>query len=442
METLQILAREAAHVTSYSIVHCSHAGSLASHREAITNKRQACASRLSRRISYCPALRPSYTNLFLHATMSLSLFTTDADDSSYAHSTSQTDFTSKILSPPSYYMYSGVYKQDVVGQDLIQKASQQAYMDCVQTLGSGYVNENAGYSFPGHQAGVYHDSYAYASTGPQQWYPDPEHIRHLHTLYSLLPHIQPERKLNALDGPEMDIVDGHGYILFRAVPKKLLILFLSRSIIRKFLRTISREDNEGWSGLPTQQLLVLPHGIASKAAITILVSWMTRACKSATMYTMKQLRIPTNLFVVCSLAQTLALFSLHKDAFRLDSAIAQQFHNRPIHAVELEALWNCMGEESRYVYACIRAVSYQERDERISEELRKLGEKHPRLWARICDQSSNERHKPEFERRWSADLGGDDHTGDSQYPGTHSRSIRALDPAAPTFQPTGIQSLE
>lgn len=131
------------------------------------------------------------------------------------------------------------------------------------------------------------DSYAYSLTPPPELYrqfPDPEHIRHLHTLHSLLPHLQPERKLNALIGPEFDIVNGRsGKILCRAVPKKMLIMFLGREVVRKFFHTIERQNDENWQGPPTQQNLILPY--ASQAALKILISWMTRACNFTTMTT-------------------------------------------------------------------------------------------------------------------------------------------------------------
>ena len=373
--------------------------------------------------------------------MALSLASADADESSYSRSTPQTDNTPPIPHS-SGLMCGGVYKQDdVVGQYLAQRATQQAYFDHVQSFQQGYVTEQAGYLYPGHQHELHCESYGCGYAVPRLPYPDPEHIRHLHTLYSLLPLIQPERKVNALSGPELDIVNGIGHVLCHAVPKKLLVLFLGRTIVSKFLRTTSREDNEAWTGLPTKQLLTLPHGVASKSSITILVSWMTRACKAATMYTMKQLRVPQNLFAACSLAQTLELFGLHKDAFRIDSAIAGHFRHRLIHAIELETLWNCLGENSKYVYGCIRAVNRQIRDGWTSEQMARLCEQHPRLSARMRDANLNEMCKPEFGRRWFADLGsaeGNEHTESPHTASIHvnAESRRKISPSAPSLKHT------
>ncbi|KAF2633261.1 hypothetical protein BU25DRAFT_486408 [Macroventuria anomochaeta] len=191
-------------------------------------------------------------------------------------------------------MYGGIYKQDdVVGQYLAPRAAQRAITDDLQASRSNYVNGYAGYTFQGHQTGLFRDSYTYGNTGFNRYYPDSENIRRLHTLHSLLPHIQPERKLNAFNGLELDIVEGHtGNIFCRAVPKKMLILFLGREIVSIFLNTIQSPDNSTWTGPHTQQNLVLPNGVVSAAAITILVSWVTRACKFATMHTMMLRRGP------------------------------------------------------------------------------------------------------------------------------------------------------
>ena len=363
---------------------------------------------------------------------------------------------SSITAPQGVYMYGGIYEQeDVVGQYLAREAVRKSIIEGLQASGSHYANGYARHAFQGHQSVLFHDSYADGHTQP--WYPDPEQIRHLHTLHSLLPHIQPERKLNALSGLELDIVEGHsGNTFCHAVPKKMLVLFLGRKIVSKFLHTVQREDNETWSGSPTQQNLVLPCGVASAAAITILVTWMTRACKSATMYTMKQIRVPTNLFAACSLAQTLEVFGLHRDAYRLDLAISQQFSKRPIYAVELETLWNCLGERSKYVYGCISVIKSQLRDSETAEDLQGLEERCPRLYARICDFETNEEYKPQFGREWFRRL----ESGDGEYlqagisnseaptighvrgprtPDTHAQGVRALNPSAPTFRSMGTR---
>lgn len=69
-----------------------------------------------------------------------------------------------------------------------------------------------------------------SQSGLTRPYPDPEDIRHLHTLHSILPYIQPERKVNALGGPFMDIVEQDTGVKFACqVPKKLLVLFLGRA---------------------------------------------------------------------------------------------------------------------------------------------------------------------------------------------------------------------
>jgi hypothetical protein len=356
-------------------------------------------------------------------------------------------------------MYGGSYIQnDVVGQYLAWRDAQIASMEVLQAPTPHYTGEPAGYTTRGRQTQPSYDSYAYVS--PQRWYPDPETIRHLHTLHSLLPHISPERKLNALSGLEIDIIDGNtGQVLCRAVPKKLLVLFLSREVVNKFIRTFTREDNQAWRGLPIEQKLVLPPQATSAAAIKVLVSWMVRACQFATMCSMKPLHLPNNLFVACSFVRTLELFKLHRDASRLDFVLSQLLASkRPIFAVEIETMWTCLGENDKYVYACIRALSRRMSDPKVVEDLRGLAEKYPDLYARLRDPGVNELR---FRREWFAKLQSlsdrslkadrlgfgnryaaippslvlNDRSGGCEVSNRSPQSVRLPDPSAPAFQP-------
>ncbi|KAF9701781.1 hypothetical protein EKO04_000041 [Ascochyta lentis] len=323
-------------------------------------------------------------------------------------------------------MYGGVYKQnDPVGQYLAQEAFVRGLETPCSVDHTHHPNLYAGHETHSQRSGSSYDSYTYRSTPFLEaflQFPDPERIRHLHTLHGLLPHIQPKRKLNALSGPQINIIEGYTDNVFcTAVSKKMLVLFLGREAVSKFLHTIKREDNECWEGFPTQQNLVLPHGVASQAAFKILMSWMIRACKVSTMSTMRQIRIPNNMFAACSLAQTLALLGLHKDAYRVDMVISQHFSKRPIYPVEVETLWNCLGEKSKYVYGCIKSFSEQlpSKKSDIAEELEYLRVKCPLLHARICDPRLNEMHKPEPGRQWFAKVGlrggGDFQAEDGHY---------------------------
>jgi hypothetical protein len=241
-------------------------------------------------------------------------------------------------------------------------------------------------------------------------YPDPDSIRHLHTLHSLLPNIQPERKINSLQGPVVNIVEQDSGVMFAyQVPKKLLVLFLGRRTVNKFIRTVHREDDVNWKGAPICQELNLPRGHCSKAAVRILVSWMLRACKYETMGTMKQIRIPKKTFVACSLAETMTLFDLHKDVFRVDRFIALTHFIRPIFAVELETLWNCLGENSRYVYGAIRTVGrrlhvhesgHEGQQPGIDDDMYTMLEDYPRLKARVRNAELNQEFLPQFGTQW------------------------------------------
>ncbi|OAL55291.1 hypothetical protein IQ07DRAFT_595012 [Pyrenochaeta sp. DS3sAY3a] len=240
-------------------------------------------------------------------------------------------------------------------------------------------------------------------------YPDPDRIRHLHTLHSILPYIQPERKLHSLDGPVMDIVEQDtGNVFAYAIPKKVLVLFLGRRILNKFIKTLEREDTSTWSGGPTKQILCLPRGHSSKAAIQILLAWMIRACQRHTMGIMRQITIPANTFAACSLAQTMELLGLHKDALRVDTFIAHNHFTRPVYASELESLWNCLGERSRYVYAAVRAVgarlqAYEHGEKGVfadADNIMDLLRRESRLGKRVWDPQLNEKFRPEFGMKW------------------------------------------
>lgn len=245
--------------------------------------------------------------------------------------------------------------------------------------------------------------------GSSSW-PHPDTIRPRHTMLTLLSHIQPERKLNALNGMCLDILEEDtSTLLADTVPKKLLVLFLGRRVVNKFIRTTERIDNVNWCGRATRQILYLPRGHSSRAAMRILVGWMTRACRQDTMENMQCIRIPGNLFAACSLAQTMELFELRRDAYRVDVSISQTQLVRPIFPVELESLWNCLGERSKYVYAAIKAVGSQIRDRDVAASAKDLPwreqmviflEANSQIRARVYDAKLNEEYQPVFGTQW------------------------------------------
>jgi hypothetical protein len=341
-------------------------------------------------------------------------------------------------------MYGGVYGQDdIVGQYIAWMAAmaQQRQSERLQAPAPFHASEHAGYLYPGYQSLATGDSHTNPRPRPQ--YPDTDRIRHQHTLHTLLPLIQPERRLNALSGPVLNIHAGTptGPVLCHEVPKKLLVLFLGRAAVSRFLHTLSRQDNAAWTGPPTKQALVLPANAASSSALRILVAWMTRACSYATMSTMRPLSIPDNLFSACTLAQTMELLGLRRDAYRVDCGISARLGSRRLlFAVEVEALWRCLGEGNRYVYAAVKAFGRQVRaastsvnaeEDRESSEadaspenirtpppaaaaaaataasaLLDLKQKYPTLYDRISNEEVNEQFTPRFGRRWFSNLAG------------------------------------
>jgi hypothetical protein len=122
----------------------------------------------------------------------------------------------------------------------------------------------------------------YASFSDQsKFYPNPEDIRHLHTLVSLVPHLQPSRRFNSHDQDQMiDIVEQDTGVAFAyQVPKKMLVLFLGRSVVNRFIRTLERENSKNWKGAPVTQEMNIPRGIGSRSAFRILLSWTMRASR-------------------------------------------------------------------------------------------------------------------------------------------------------------------
>lgn len=283
-----------------------------------------------------------------------------------------------------------------------------------------YGNGYEPYQHPNDQYLGYTGTTGYAGfVAPSQYihYPDPEDIRHLHTLHSLLPYLSPERKIKAIRGPCMDIVEQDtGNIFATKVPKKLLLLFLGQKVVTKFIRTIEREDNENWHGLPVKQDLYIPRGVGQYNAFRILISWMLRACGHDTMGSMRQFRVPKNMLTAFALSEILRLFGLHRDVLRVDNIIAKEHFTDPIFAVELEAMWRCLGENSRFVYAAIKKVGERLREyeggakrrHTMWNETLELLEKYPPLKARVRDLELNEKYQPVFGTEWCKDLGGDE----------------------------------
>jgi len=249
-----------------------------------------------------------------------------------------------------------------------------------------------------------------AQPAPYHPYPNPEDIRHLHTLHSLLPWIHPERRLNALSGAAVDIIEEDTKtVLAHDVPKKVLVLLLGRNVVTKFIGTVGIRKNDRFDGFQKIQKMFIPRGISSIAAMRILLAWLMRACRFHNLSMIRQFNVPHSLFAASTLAQTLTLFGLHKDALRVDQAISQDHFVRPIFADELEQLWNCLGRHNRYTYAAIKVVGERlrryeqtgaDKEFRKPKEMVELLNKHPDLDALVRDTALNEQHRPNFSTEW------------------------------------------
>jgi hypothetical protein len=247
-------------------------------------------------------------------------------------------------------------------------------------------------------------------------YPDPESVRHLHTLLSLVPNLQPARRFKCLyEGPLIDIVEQDtGTVLAYQVHKKMLVLFLGRAVINKYIRTLERQDPVNWEGGPVVQELSIPRGVGSRAAFRILVSWMMRASRPDCAKDLRQITIPDNTHAACTLSQILNLLGLHKDALRVDYTISKSHFKWPIYAKELETLWNCLGARNRYVYAAIKVVGGHlendapgsQADFKFWNQMAGLFEREPLLERRVKDLQLNEKYRPVFSTNWCKKIRG------------------------------------
>ncbi|KAH7411587.1 hypothetical protein DE146DRAFT_640802 [Phaeosphaeria sp. MPI-PUGE-AT-0046c] len=222
-------------------------------------------------------------------------------------------------------------------------------------------------------------------------YLNPDKVRHLYSLYDLLPLIDPMRRFNHHNSQMLDIIEeGTGKVLYYAVPKRLLLLFLGRNTVYRLL--VSPYPRHS----PSLQQLVMPRGRSSKPAWTILISWMKRATQETYACDLKQLKVPHNILAACTLAQTLYFVGLHKDAYRVDMTIARDHFVRPMYAAELEPLWINLGPENRYTRAAM-ITAKQQLDENsfvrrkmpwMCDDIMKLLEVHPGMKATVLDKDS------------------------------------------------------
>jgi len=243
--------------------------------------------------------------------------------------------------------------------------------------------------------------------GAARFYPDVDNVRKLHDMHSLLDHIQPDRLHSALYGPAVDVVeDGTNKILAYQVPKKMLILMCGRPAIAKYLRTLERADAAEGYGDPLQQELRIPHGTASHVGFKIVLAWMKRACYPKYTSTMEPIRVPKNLFAAISLARTLDLLGLHRDACRVDKIIANNHFKRPIYRDELASMWKCLPKDNKYLYGIVNKLRHrldkieQGRAKPLPEGVLEFLEENPELDARVGDPEVNDQYQPFFGREW------------------------------------------
>jgi hypothetical protein len=238
-------------------------------------------------------------------------------------------------------------------------------------------------------------------------YPHIEKIRKFHDIESLLGCIEPNRLHNALYGPMLNIIEEEtDHVMAHQVPKKLLVLICGRAVISKYLRTRERIQVAKGHGAPVAQELCIPRGAASHVGFKVLISWMKRACYWETMGTMEKIRVPKNLFAAISLARVLDLFSLHRDACRVDHIIANFHLKRPIYPDELATVWKCLPKDSKYVFGVINVLRTRlEAMEKgqakpLHEGVLSFLDENPDLNARVRDPEINRLYEPFFGTNW------------------------------------------
>jgi hypothetical protein len=123
---------------------------------------------------------------------------------------------------------------------------------------------------------------------------------------------------------------------------------------------------------------------------------------------MRGFTIPHHLYAASSLAQTVKLFGLERDTYRVEATMLINHFNRPLFAVEIENLWNIIGPRNKFTYQAINLVGHEFREYRATgicgiqrwDEFYKLMERYPGIGVRLLDPDENERHRPTLDSGW------------------------------------------
>jgi hypothetical protein len=249
-------------------------------------------------------------------------------------------------------------------------------------------------------------------------YPNPDDIRESVDLIGLARAIPISRRQNALSGAGLDVLEERieervaertvngtapSTIMFYNVPKKALILFCGRKKVSRLLRTIEREDNKNWVSKPTQQQLRVPQGSCNHVGLKIFVSWIRKACDPEFAGNLHRIKCPEDTFSAVSLARTLRLFDLKKDAKRIEQQIWSRHFKRPLSPDTVEQIWKAFPKNCMYTYRMIKSLKLQidlhlctDSDFTMPEanEMRAVIAKYPALKVRVQVEGENEKFKP------------------------------------------------
>ncbi|KAF2655756.1 hypothetical protein K491DRAFT_716044 [Lophiostoma macrostomum CBS 122681] len=272
-----------------------------------------------------------------------------------------------------------------------------------------------------HQA----SNYSPAQNGNSFRYPNPDDIRADTDLMGIACAIPLSRRQNALSGKGLNVLEERieervaertvngippSTILFHNLPKKALILFCGRKTVSRFLRTLEREDNENWIGLPTRQQLRVPPGSCNFVGLLIFLDWVRKACDREYAHTLRPIQCPVDMFSAISLARTLRLFGLKKDAERIDNSIRARLSHHPLHPHSVEEIWKAFPKDCKYTYRMVKCLKEQVEMHRDigspfvmpkAEEMFAVIDKYPHLKDRIEIVDENEKFKPVSADKWA-----------------------------------------
>ena len=266
------------------------------------------------------------------------------------------------------------------------------------TVYSGDENPDSWSSFRGSSHGL--DDSTLVSAQFPRTYLHPDDARQTCTLIEFVRSVDPVRLNAALFGPCLDIIEEEtGQMLFHRAMKRLLFLFCGRESIEKFIHPTERKDADGI--FYKAEEIRVPRASTGYIGLKVLMGWFQRAGKKEYMSTMLPIHVPENLFAAISLARTMTLFGLHRDARRVDRIVDRILCSRAIFASEVQTVWNLLPKDSRYTWRIVERVATQVEHYEMGfkkalpqpDQMFELLQKYPQLGKRVESRMGNKNLK-------------------------------------------------